>query len=47
MPSGWTPSSECNSGKSAWVVSWMCIDEPPLAERIDLGVGARAKTSDG
>ena len=47
MPSGCTPWSDCNSGKSGWVVSCMCIEEAPLAERIDLEVGASAKMSDG
>lgn len=47
IPSVCTPSSDCKSGKSACVVSCMCIEEAPLAERTDFGVGASAKISDG
>lgn len=47
MPSGWTPSRDCRRGKSACVVSCMCIVDEPLAERIDLVAVARANTSDG
>jgi hypothetical protein len=35
------------SGNSDDVVLWIFIEEEPLAERIDVGVGARAKMSEG
>jgi hypothetical protein len=47
MPSGCAPSSVCTRGKSDSVVLCMRIDEAPLAERICVFLGARAKMSVG